>query len=104
MIGIDGLAFGRGVQIPARAEKTPRAGDDPHAQRRVLVQTIERGEQRLAGGHVDGVGLGSIQSDRQHAVALLGVDTGVQHSVLLRDGLGAQAPSSRSMAREMMCR
>ena len=79
VIGIDGLAFGRGVQIPARAEKTPRAGDDPHAQRRVLVQTLERGEQRLAGGHVDGVGLGSIQSDRQHAVAYLGMDTRVQN-------------------------
>ena len=68
MVGINRFAFRGRTQIPAGTKKTSAAGDDGHAQSRVVLQLFERRIERAAGCHIDGIGLGPIQRDGQHTI------------------------------------
>ena len=66
VVGVDALALGGRLQVPARAEE-PLAGpgEDGDAELRVTAEPVEGGVQRPAGRNVDRVGLGPGQGDDQ---------------------------------------
>ena len=67
MVGVDGLALGGAGQIPAGREKAPGARQDAHAQVRRVAQAAKGLVERQTGGHIDGIGLGAVQGDGEHA-------------------------------------
>ena len=69
MVGVDRLAFDRGVQVPS-GEKPTTTVDHCHAQFRHHSQAPEHHMQQLVGHDIGRVGLVAIQRDRQYSLAI----------------------------------
>ena len=67
VVGLELLASGRRVEVPARAEEAVAcAGEYRDPQIRIVAEGREHPAQLTAGSRVDGVGLGPIEGDLEH--------------------------------------
>ena len=70
IVGIGRFAFGRGLEIPARAEEfLAGSGEDGHAQFRIVAELGEDIAHDAAGRGIDGIGLGPVDGDFEHGAA-----------------------------------